>query len=78
MLLYVTRKYFLHSVCDRNTSFIEQEIQKYLEVKFVLKQRELLAKFCVRLKISWEPGSLSPGEYPTLVDGQTGMGQVCV
>ena len=37
-----------------------------LEVKFVPKQREMLQKFRVSLKISWEPGSLVPGEYPTL------------
>ena len=37
-----------------------------LEVKFAQKQREMLKKFCVSLKISWEPGSLVPGEYPTL------------
>ena len=34
-----------------------------LEVKFVPKQREMLQKFRVSLKISWEPGSLVPGEY---------------
>ena len=38
-----------------------------LEVKFAPKQREMLQKFRVSLKISWEPGSLVPGEYPTLV-----------
>ena len=37
-----------------------------LEVKFAPKQREMLQKFRVSLKISWEPGSLGPGEYPTL------------
>ena len=37
-----------------------------LEVKFAPKQREMLKKFLVSLKISWEPGSLVPGEYPTL------------
>ena len=37
-----------------------------LEVKFATKQREMLQKFRVSLKISWEPGSLVPGEYPTL------------
>ena len=31
------------------------------------KQREMLQKFCVGLKISWEHGSLVPGEYPTLI-----------
>ena len=31
-----------------------------LEVKFTPKQREMLQKFRVSLKISWEPGSL-PG-----------------
>ena len=45
---------------------IWQEIQKYLDVKFMTKLRELQQKFCVSLKISWEPGSLAPGEYPTL------------
>ena len=28
--------------------------------------REFLPTFRVSLKISWEPGSLAPGEYPTL------------
>ena len=37
-----------------------------LEVKFVPKQREMLQKFRVSLKILWEPGSLVPCEYPTL------------
>ena len=37
-----------------------------LEVKFAPKQREMLQKFRVSLKISWELGSLVPGEYPTL------------
>ena len=36
------------------------------EVKFVSKQREMLQKFRVSLKILWEPGSLAFGEYPTL------------
>ena len=67
VLLSVTRTYFLHVVCDRKNSFIGQEIQKYLEVKFVPKQRELLPKFRVSLKILWESGSLAPREYPTLV-----------
>ena len=40
-----------------------------LEVKFVPKQREMLQKFRVSLKISWDPGSLVPGEYPTLAPG---------
>ena len=38
-----------------------------LEVKFAPKQREMLQKCRVSLKISWEPVSLVPGEYPTLV-----------
>ena len=29
--------------------------------------REFLPTFRVSLKISWEPGSLAPGEYPTLI-----------
>ena len=41
-----------------------------LEVKFVPKQREMLQKFRVSLKISWEPGSLVPGEYPALQRGK--------
>jgi len=61
MFLPLTRKYFLHIVCDRKNSFIWQEIWKYLEVKFAPKQREFLPKFHVSLKISWEPGSLVPG-----------------
>ena len=44
-----------------------------LEVKFVPKQHEMLQKFCVSLKISWEPGSLVPGEYPTLANGGRDM-----
>ena len=54
-------------MCDRKNSFIGQEIQKHLEVKFAPKQRELLPRFCGSLKISREPGSLAPGEYPTLI-----------
>ena len=45
-----------------------------LEVKFVPKQREMLQKFRVSLKISWEPGSLVPGEYPTLGEGLDRLG----
>ena len=30
------------------------------------KMRKFLPTFRVSLKISWEPGSLAPGEYPTL------------
>ena len=30
------------------------------------KTRKFLPTFRVSLKISWEPGSLAPGEYPTL------------
>ena len=66
MFLPVTRKYFLQIVCDGKNFFIRQEIQKYLEVKLATKQRELQQKFRVSLKISWEPGSLVPLEYPTL------------
>ena len=66
MFLPVTRKYFLLVVCDRMNSFIGQEIRTYLEVKFMPKQRELLKKFQVRLKILWEPGSLATLEYPPL------------
>ena len=44
-----------------------------LEVKFAPKQREMLQKFRVSLKISWEPGSLVPGEYPTLAQPQLGL-----
>ena len=66
MSLPVTRKYFLHVVCDRKISFIRQKRWKYLEVKFEPKQRELLQKFRENLKISWEPGSLTPREYPSL------------
>ena len=58
MFLPVISKYSLHFVCE--------EIRKYLEVKYVPKQRELLQKFCVSQKILWEPGSLAPWEYPTL------------
>ena len=65
MFLPLTRKYFRHIVCDRKNSFIWQEIRKYLEVKFMQKQREFLQKFRVSLKISWEPGSLAPGNIPT-------------
>ena len=42
-----------------------------LEVKFAPKQREMLHKFCLSLKSSWEPGSLVPGEYSTLTDTNT-------
>ena len=47
-----------------------------LEVKFVPKQREMLQKFRVSLKISWEPGSLVPCEYPTLIVPITHLGHV--
>ena len=52
-------------MCDRKKSFIWQEIWKYF--KYAAKQRELLQKFHVSVTILWEPGSLVPGEYPTLV-----------
>ena len=68
MFLTVTRKSFLHVVCDRKNSCIWQVIRIYLEVKFAPKQRELLQKFRGSLKISREPGSLVPREYPTLLD----------
>ena len=45
--------------------------RKYLRVKFVTKMRKFLPTFRVSLKISWEPGSLAPGEYPTLLDTST-------
>ena len=35
----------------------------------ITKMRKFLPTFRVSLKISWEPGSLAPGEYPTLDTG---------
>ena len=43
--------------------------RKYLSVKFVTKMPKFLPTFRVCLKISWKPGSLAPGEYPTLGGG---------
>ena len=42
-----------------------QNISCWGKYMFLLT-RELLPTFRVSLKISWEPGSLAPGEYPTL------------
>ena len=40
--------------------------RKHIPVKFLTKTREFLPTFRGSMKISWEPGSLAPGEYPTL------------
>ena len=70
------------SVCDNtfaleNLFFLQESIcltgtfasfcWKHFPVKFVTKMREFLPTFHVSLNISWEPGSLVPREYPTLL-----------
>ena len=55
-------------LCVIEEEFLHLTGNTDLEVKFAPKQREMLQKFRVSLKISWEPGSLVPGEYPTLPD----------
>ena len=81
--LSVARHFFKMkmSVCDntfalKNHFFLQETIcltgtfcfilQKTLSC-LLTKGREFLPTFRVSLKISWEPGSLAPGEYPTLV-----------
>ena len=49
--------------------------RKYLRVKFMTKTRKFLPTFRVSLKISWEPGSLAPGEYPTLYMAYISVGE---
>ena len=46
--------------------FLWQNISCWGKYMFVIT-REFLPTFRVSLKISWEPGSLAPGEYPTLL-----------
>ena len=45
--------------------FLWQNISCWGKYMFVIA-REFLPTFRVSLKILWEPGSLAPGEYPTL------------
>ena len=59
----------ISSFCRK--AFVWQELfasicRKHFPVKFVTKMREFLPTFRGSLKISWEPGSLAPGEHPTL------------
>ena len=54
------------SFCKK--AFVWQElVASFCSKHFpVTKTREFLETFRASLKISWEPGSLAPGEYPTL------------